>query len=46
MRTVENVAECTKLNVFEVEDLSVQIFINYVSYVTYKNQELEKQYKT
>lgn len=45
MQTTENVAEAIRINVFEVEDLNIQVFMNYVSYVTWKNKQLEAKYK-
>lgn len=43
MKAVDNVAECVKISMLEVYELNVYEFLNFLSYISYKNKELEKQ---
>ena len=45
MRATENVSEVCRINIFETQDLPIQLYLNMLSYVNHKNKEIEKQYK-
>ena len=45
MRVVENIKDVVGVNMFEIENLYLPVFMNYFSYVTWKNKQIEKEYK-
>jgi hypothetical protein len=45
MQAVESISEVKKVAFDEVYSLSVTEFLNFLSYITWKNKQLEKKYK-
>lgn len=41
----ENVAEVCRINLFEALELPIMEYLNMLSYVNYKNKEMERKYK-
>lgn len=45
LQICENIAGVCNIPLFDTLDLSIMEFLNMMSYVNYKNKELEKKYK-
>lgn len=45
MQTIDNISEIARIPFLEVFNLPVRSFLDLLSYLVYKNKELEKKYK-
>jgi hypothetical protein len=45
MQTIDNIAEIARIPYLEVFNLGITDFLNLMSYLVYKNKQIEKQYK-
>ncbi len=44
IQSTENVAEVCRINLFEAFDLPIMEYLNMLSYVNHKNQEINSKY--
>lgn len=45
MQTIDNIAEVARIPFLEVFNMQINDFLNLMSYLIYKNKQIEKQYK-
>lgn len=45
MQTVDNIAEIARIPMLEVFDMQINDFLTLMSYLIYKNQQIEQTYK-
>ena len=45
LKCAENVAEVCRITLFEAFELPIMEFLNMLSYVNFKNKEIEQKYK-
>jgi len=45
MQTIDNVAEVARLPFLEVFNMQINDFLNIMSYIIFRNKQIEKQYK-
>lgn len=45
MQTVDNIAEIARIPILEVFDMQINDFLTLMSYLIYKNQQIEQMYK-
>ena len=45
MQTVDNISEIARIPMLEVFDMQINDFLTLMSYLIYKNQQIEQMYK-
>ena len=45
MQTVDNIAEIARIPILEVFDMQINDFLTLMSYLIYKNKQIEQMYK-
>lgn len=45
MQTVDNIAEIARIPMLEVFDMQINDFLTLMSYLIYKNKQIEQMYK-